>query len=86
MNLVSRKYTIIKKLLIDAEIAQNTADFLGVDFQKTHMDEAAFATNFEEAVWFDEQPHFDLGFVGKHALSKLTRDSGLKTVISGGSN
>ncbi|KAI4202442.1 MAG: hypothetical protein LQ346_002000, partial [Caloplaca aetnensis] len=64
-------------------IAQNTADFLGVDFQKTHMDEAAFAANFEEAVWFDEQPHFDLGFIGKHVLSKLTRESGLKTVISG---
>ncbi|KAI4123940.1 MAG: hypothetical protein LQ338_005051 [Usnochroma carphineum] len=67
----------------ESTIAQNTADFLGVDFQKTHMDEAALAANFEEAVWFDEQPHFDLGFVGKHALSKLTRDSGLKTVISG---
>ncbi|KAI4137279.1 MAG: hypothetical protein LQ341_005215, partial [Variospora aurantia] len=64
-------------------IAQNTANFLDVDFQKTHMDEAALAANFEEATWFDEQPHFDLGFVGKHVLSKLTRDSGLKTVLSG---
>ncbi|KAL9027089.1 MAG: hypothetical protein Q9196_004343, partial [Gyalolechia fulgens] len=67
----------------ESVIAQNTADFLGVDFQKTHMDEAALAADFEEAVWFDEQPHFDLGFIGKHALSKLTRDSGIKTVISG---
>lgn len=67
----------------ESVIAQNTANFLGVDFQKTHMDEMALAANFEEAVWFDEQPHFDLGFVGKHALSKLTRDSGIKTVISG---
>ncbi|KAL8962432.1 MAG: hypothetical protein Q9193_001161 [Seirophora villosa] len=67
----------------ESHIAQNTADFLGVDFQKAHMDEAALAANFEEAVWFDEQPHLDLGFVGKHALSKLTRDSGLKTVLTG---
>ncbi|KAI4170669.1 MAG: hypothetical protein LQ343_004767 [Gyalolechia ehrenbergii] len=67
----------------ESVIAQNTADFLGVDFRKTHMDEAVLAANFEEAVWFDEQPHFDLGFVGKHALSKLTRDSGIKTIISG---
>ncbi|KAL8848646.1 MAG: hypothetical protein Q9221_006320 [Calogaya cf. arnoldii] len=64
-------------------IAQNTANFLGVDFQKTHMNESKLAANFEEAVWFDEQPHFELGFVGKHVLSKLTQDSGLKTVISG---
>lgn len=47
------------------------------------MNESELAANFEEAVWFDEQPHFELGFVGKHALSKLTRDSGLKTIISG---
>ncbi|KAL8935157.1 MAG: hypothetical protein Q9211_004844 [Gyalolechia sp. 1 TL-2023] len=33
----------------ESVIAQNTADFLGVDFQKTHMDEAALAADFEEA-------------------------------------
>ncbi|KAI4197332.1 MAG: hypothetical protein LQ350_006001 [Teloschistes chrysophthalmus] len=73
-----RVYTLTR-----AVIAQRTADFLGVDFQKAQMNEAELATNFEEAVWFDEQPHFELGFVGKHALSKLTRDSGIKTIISG---
>ncbi|KAL8669181.1 MAG: hypothetical protein Q9168_006216 [Polycauliona sp. 1 TL-2023] len=67
----------------ESVIAQRTANHLGVDFQKAHMNESELAANFEEAVWFDEQPHFDLGFVGKHALSKLTRDSGLKTIISG---
>ncbi|KAL9033341.1 MAG: hypothetical protein Q9180_005997 [Flavoplaca navasiana] len=67
----------------ESVIAQNTADFLDVDFQRAHMDESKLAANFEEAVWFDEQPHFELGFVGKHVLSKLTRDSGLKTIISG---
>ncbi|CAO1597023.1 hypothetical protein XANCAGTX0491_000853 [Xanthoria calcicola] len=67
----------------ESGIAQNTANFLGVDFHKLHMNESELAANFEEAVWFDEQPHFELGFVGKHALSKLTRDSGLKTIISG---
>ncbi|KAI4236506.1 MAG: hypothetical protein LQ352_007996 [Teloschistes flavicans] len=69
--------------LDESVIAQNTADFLGVDFQKVHMNETELAANFEEAVWFDEQPHFDLGFIGKHALSKLTRESGIKTIMSG---
>ncbi|KAL8724215.1 MAG: hypothetical protein Q9181_006926 [Wetmoreana brouardii] len=46
----------------ESVIAQNTADFLGVDIQKTHMHEANIAANFEEAVWFDEQPHDELGF------------------------
>ncbi|KAL9577791.1 MAG: hypothetical protein Q9212_006142 [Teloschistes hypoglaucus] len=67
----------------ESVIAERTANFLGVDFQKAQMNEAELAANFEEAVWFDEQPHFELGFVGKHALSKLTRDSGIKTIISG---
>ncbi|KAL8864079.1 MAG: hypothetical protein Q9174_007473, partial [Haloplaca sp. 1 TL-2023] len=69
-------------LLMPTVIAQNTANFLGVDFQTANMNEEELAANFEEAVWFDEQPHFELGFVGKHVLSKLTRQSGLKTVIS----
>ena len=47
------------------------------------MNEAELANNFEEGVWFDEQTHFDLGFIGKHVLSKLTRDCGIKTVLSG---
>lgn len=47
------------------------------------MDEAKFAEHFEDAVWYDEQPHPDLGFVGKHVLSRLTRDIGLKTILSG---
>ncbi|KAI4247619.1 MAG: hypothetical protein L6R42_009577 [Xanthoria sp. 1 TBL-2021] len=67
----------------ESVIAQRTANYLGVDFQQAHMNESQLAANFEEAVWFDEQPHFELGFVGKHVLSKLTRDSGLKTIISG---
>ncbi|KAL8776479.1 MAG: hypothetical protein Q9194_003119 [Teloschistes cf. exilis] len=69
--------------LTRAAIAERTANFLSVDFQKAHMNEAELAANFEEAVWFDEQPHFELAFIGKHALSKLTRDSGIKTIISG---
>lgn len=83
MSLVRVLLSAPEIILIEIDIAQNTADFLGVDFQKAHMDEAALAANFEEAVWFDEQPHLDLGFIGKHALSKLTRDSGLKTVLTG---
>ncbi|KAL9597625.1 MAG: hypothetical protein Q9219_005008 [cf. Caloplaca sp. 3 TL-2023] len=47
------------------------------------MSESELAANFEDAVWHDEQTHHDLGFVGKHVLSKVTRDIGLKTVLTG---
>ncbi|KAL8744523.1 MAG: hypothetical protein Q9190_003241 [Brigantiaea leucoxantha] len=67
----------------ESDIARRTADLLGVDFQVQHMNETELAANFEDATWADEQHHFDLGFVGKHALAKLTRKSGLKTVLTG---
>ncbi|KAL8795808.1 MAG: hypothetical protein Q9195_001688 [Heterodermia aff. obscurata] len=67
----------------ESDIAQRTSDWLGVDFIIADMNESEFAANFEDAVWYNEQTHGDLGFVGKHVLSKVTRDNGLKTVLSG---
>ncbi|KAL8679552.1 MAG: hypothetical protein Q9186_004172 [Xanthomendoza sp. 1 TL-2023] len=67
----------------ESDLAQRTSDWLGVDFQMVEMNESKLAANFEDAVWYDEQTHIDLAFVGKHMLSKLTRDTGLKTVLSG---
>ncbi|KAL8787302.1 MAG: hypothetical protein Q9213_002293 [Squamulea squamosa] len=67
----------------ESDFAQRTSNWLGVDFQTVDMNESELAANFEDAVWYDEQTHRDLAFIGKHVLSKLTRDSGLKTVLSG---
>ena len=65
------------------DVAKRTSDWLGVDFQTADMTESVFADNFEDATWYDEQIHTDLGFVGKHVLSKVTQDSNLKTILSG---
>ncbi|KAL8820236.1 MAG: hypothetical protein Q9223_001500 [Gallowayella weberi] len=67
----------------ESDLAQRTSEWLDVDFQTVNMNETELAANFEDAVWYDEQTHVDLGFIGKHMLSKLTRDTGLKTVLSG---
>lgn len=64
-------------------IAQRTADFLGVKFLKKHMDEAALADNFEDAVYHIEHHNNDLNFVGKYALSELPRQHGYKVVLTG---
>ena len=37
------------------------------------MNESELAANFEDAVWYNEQTQADLGFVGKHVLSRVTR-------------
>jgi asparagine synthase (glutamine-hydrolysing) len=47
------------------------------------MTEETFAANIEDAVWHNEVAVKDLGTVGKFMLSKLTRDAGIKVVLTG---
>jgi asparagine synthase (glutamine-hydrolysing) len=47
------------------------------------MTEETFAANIEDAVWHNEVAVKDLGTVGKYMLSKLTRDAGIKVVLTG---
>ena len=47
------------------------------------MNEADLAADFEEATFSSEQHYFDLGFVAKHRLSRLTRSAGLKVALNG---
>ena len=65
------------------EIADRTAESLGVKFHKIVVNEEDLAADFEEAAWASEQHYFDLGFVAKHTLSRFTRDVGLKVVLNG---
>ena len=45
------------------------------------MNESELAANFEDAVWYNEQTHADLGFVGKHVLSRVTRGMSIQDSI-----
>jgi asparagine synthase (glutamine-hydrolysing) len=47
------------------------------------MTEETFAENIETAVWHNEVAVKDLGTVGKFMLSQLTRDAGIKVVLTG---
>lgn len=67
----------------EKEIAQRTADYLGVQMHTIDMTEADFARHFEDTVWHNEQVTCDLNTVGKWALSKLPRDLGFKVILSG---
>ncbi|KAK8017321.1 hypothetical protein PG993_013647 [Apiospora rasikravindrae] len=67
----------------ESEIAQRTADHLGVQMHTIDMTEADFARDFEDTVWHNEQVTCDLNTVGKWALSKLPRDLGFKVILSG---
>ncbi|KAK1757311.1 amidase chyE [Echria macrotheca] len=67
----------------ESEIAQRTADFLGVQILKKKMDEAAMAEYFADAVYHCEQPMIDLNAVGKFGLSTVPREQGFKVVLTG---
>ncbi|KAH7079477.1 hypothetical protein FB567DRAFT_571629 [Paraphoma chrysanthemicola] len=64
-------------------IARRTAEWLGVKMHHIEMTEEMFAANIEDAIWHNEVAVKDLGTVGKYMLSRLTRDAGIKVVLTG---
>lgn len=67
----------------ESDIAERTADYLGVKFYKKHMDEQALAERFIDATWYCEHHNPDLNYVGKYALSEVPREHGFKVVLTG---
>jgi asparagine synthetase B (glutamine-hydrolysing) len=64
-------------------IAKRTAEFLGLPFVSTRLDEAAFAENFEQTYLHSEHHNPDLNSVAKFVLSGLARENGVKVILSG---
>ncbi|RAK94836.1 asparagine synthetase B family protein [Aspergillus ibericus CBS 121593] len=67
----------------ESDIAQRTADWLGVELTCVHLDEAAIAAKFEDTAWHSEAPNPDANGIGKLALSEAVHAKGLKVVLTG---
>ncbi|CAJ2513891.1 Uu.00g020100.m01.CDS01 [Anthostomella pinea] len=67
----------------EGQIANRTAEWLGVKYLKKLMSEEELARRFEDAVWHCEQHNPDLNFVGKYALSEVPQEAGYKVVLTG---
>ena len=67
----------------ESEVAQRTADFLGLDLRVQRMDEESLAANFADATWHSEHHNPDLNFIGKFLLSALSRNHGFTVALSG---
>ncbi|KAK0632482.1 asparagine synthase [Immersiella caudata] len=65
------------------DIAERTADWLGVQIFKKHMDEDALAEYFADSAYYCEHHSVDLNSVGKFGLSSLPREHGFKVVLTG---
>ncbi|KAI0204326.1 asparagine synthase-domain-containing protein [Astrocystis sublimbata] len=67
----------------ESEIAERTAEWLGVKTIKKIITEDTMAADFEDAVFHCEHHHADLNFVAKFGLSTLPREHGVKVVLTG---
>lgn len=71
------------RIVLMTDIAQRTADHLGVKYLKTHMSEQTLADSFEDATYHIEHHNHDCNYIGKYVLSKLPREHGYKVVLTG---
>ncbi|KAH6854691.1 hypothetical protein B0I37DRAFT_362803 [Chaetomium sp. MPI-CAGE-AT-0009] len=67
----------------ESDIAERTANWLGVQILKQRMDEKALAENLADTAYHSEQHSMDVNAVGKFCLSKLPREHGFKVVLTG---
>ncbi|KAI9151327.1 Amidase chyE [Paramyrothecium foliicola] len=67
----------------ESDIADRTAEWLGVSIQKREVNEERIAADFADAAYHCEHHHFDLNAVAKFALSTLPREHGVKVVLTG---
>ncbi|KAJ3146726.1 hypothetical protein HDU86_008414 [Geranomyces michiganensis] len=67
----------------ESAIAQRMASHVGAHFHPVPLTEQALADNFEDAIYHFEHPMPDLNAVGKFLLSRATRNSGFKVVLTG---
>ncbi|KAL0933418.1 asparagine synthase [Colletotrichum truncatum] len=67
----------------ESDIAERTAEHLGVQISKMQINEDELANNFANCAYHCEHHHFDLNSVGKYCLSSLPNQKGVKVVLTG---
>ncbi|KAL3446070.1 nucleophile aminohydrolase [Aspergillus insuetus] len=67
----------------ESDVAQRTAEFLGVKFNPVHVTEDILAERLEKAVWYSEAFMSDINGAGKLAMAEVAHNAGFKVVITG---
>ncbi|KAJ5774430.1 hypothetical protein N7457_009326 [Penicillium paradoxum] len=67
----------------ESEIAQRTAEWLGVDFHPVPVDEDVIVSKFEDAVWHSELPVADTNGIGRLAMAEVAKSHGIKVILTG---
>ena len=67
----------------ESQVAQRTADYLGIQLHIQRMNEELLARHFAEATWHSEHHNPDLNFVGKYMISALSQKHGFNVIMNG---
>ncbi|KAL5359154.1 hypothetical protein BJX96DRAFT_147878 [Aspergillus floccosus] len=67
----------------ESDIAQRTAEWLGVDFHPVPIDEDAVVARFEDLVWHSEIPLPDINGIGRLAMAETAKAHGIKVILTG---
>ncbi|GES62463.1 asparagine synthetase [Aspergillus terreus] len=67
----------------ESDIAQRTAEWLGVDFHPVPIDENAVVARFEDLVWHSEIPLPDINGIGRLAMAETAKAYGIKVILTG---
>jgi asparagine synthase (glutamine-hydrolysing) len=67
----------------EGSVASETCRHWGVQWHPVRLSEEELAAHFADAVWHSESPCSNFHGVAKYILSRATRDSGYKVVLTG---
>ncbi|KAJ5767200.1 uncharacterized protein N7511_004816 [Penicillium nucicola] len=67
----------------ESDIAQRTAEWLGVDYHPVSVNEDTFATMLADTVWHSETPVPDTNGIGRLAMAEAAKSQGIKVILTG---
>ncbi|KAJ5802306.1 uncharacterized protein N7503_004756 [Penicillium pulvis] len=67
----------------ESDIAQRTAEWLGVDFHPVHITEDVIVSKFEDTIWHSETPLPDTNGIGRLAMAEVAKSHGMKVILTG---
>ncbi|KAF9888775.1 hypothetical protein FE257_008351 [Aspergillus nanangensis] len=67
----------------ESDIAQRTAEWLGVDFHPVPVTEETIVEKFEDTIWHSETPMPDVNGIGRLAMAEVAKSHGMKVILTG---
>ncbi|KAJ5750334.1 hypothetical protein N7533_007362 [Penicillium manginii] len=67
----------------ESDIAQRTAEWLGVEFHPVPITEETIVSKFEDTIWHSEVPLPDTNGIGRLAMAEAAKSQGIKVILTG---